>query len=465
MGDQEPPVFSVSPTPNLLWPADNKLAPVSLYVPVTDNCDPAPVCRVTGVTSNQPVTGPGYGNTTPDWIFTENPADLSLKLRAERSGAESRVYTIAVSCKDATGNEATTAARVTAPISPASHKVTEIGLGSLGGGWTDARAINDRGQVVGASATPDGYSHAFLWEKGIMTDLTPTPETYSNAVDINNRGQIVGTDGVGAFLRQNGATTRLTETWVDIRGINEPGQVLYTGYNDSGESRVYLWNNGTTKDLGGPIAEWDPVRMNDRGQVVVTAMFDYDLGWTHAYLWDKGEKIDLGTLGGAEPTAAMVFDINNRGQITGGSYTPSFEGHVFLWENGTITDLITMSGFFDSCEAPAINDLGQAIGSCTDASGNRQGYLWGKGKMISLGTLGGTYCEPRAINNSGQIVGSSTTASGEEHAFLWEQGTMIDLAPGSYFSNARLINSSGQIVGDRCDPGVGCSAVLWTAQR
>jgi probable HAF family extracellular repeat protein len=32
------------------------------------------------------------------------------------------------------------------------------------------------------------------------------------------------------------------------------------------------------------------------------------------------------------------------------------------------------------------------------------------------------------INNRGQIVGSSETADGATHPFLWERGRMIDLA-------------------------------------
>src|SRR5436309_198471 len=44
-------------------------------------------------------------------------------------------------------------------------------LGTLGGSWSVARAINDRGQIVGDSDTSSGKSHAFLWENGELTDL------------------------------------------------------------------------------------------------------------------------------------------------------------------------------------------------------------------------------------------------------------------------------------------------------
>jgi probable HAF family extracellular repeat protein len=72
-------------------------------------------------------------------------------------------------------------------------------LGTLGGGVI-AIAINNRGQVVGESqsSSPVSDRHAFLWEKGTMTDLgtlggtLPLGGTYSSAVDINERGQVVG---------------------------------------------------------------------------------------------------------------------------------------------------------------------------------------------------------------------------------------------------------------------------------
>jgi probable HAF family extracellular repeat protein len=67
-------------------------------------------------------------------------------------------------------------------------------LGTLGGNFSEAIRINDRGQVVGYSMTASGMLHAFLWEDGQMTSLTAqSGELYSVASDINNRGQMVGT--------------------------------------------------------------------------------------------------------------------------------------------------------------------------------------------------------------------------------------------------------------------------------
>ena len=65
-------------------------------------------------------------------------------------------------------------------------------LGTLGGEESTAIAINDRGQVVGASQTSSGDHHAFLWQDGVMTDLGTLGGSESYAFDINESGQVVG---------------------------------------------------------------------------------------------------------------------------------------------------------------------------------------------------------------------------------------------------------------------------------
>lgn len=82
-------------------------------------------------------------------------------------------------------------------------------IGNLGGALsTSAYCINDLGQVVGASYTPDGFKHAFIWHDGVMQDIGQ-PNVPSYAYAINNLGHVVGSaqfTGIGrhAFFWENG---------------------------------------------------------------------------------------------------------------------------------------------------------------------------------------------------------------------------------------------------------------------
>jgi uncharacterized repeat protein (TIGR01451 family) len=114
--DTTPPVInSVAANPSQLWPPNHKMVPVTVSVRASDLCDTAPVCRITGVTANEPVNGPGDGNTSPDW---EIIGDLMVNLRAERSGSGSgREYTVITRCRDASGNSASAPVKVRVPHS------------------------------------------------------------------------------------------------------------------------------------------------------------------------------------------------------------------------------------------------------------------------------------------------------------------------------------------------------------
>jgi probable HAF family extracellular repeat protein len=70
-------------------------------------------------------------------------------------------------------------------------------LGTLGGNYSTASALNNLGQVVGDSATATGISHAFLFQNGAMIDLNSLLPQNSgwelwSAFYINEASQIVG---------------------------------------------------------------------------------------------------------------------------------------------------------------------------------------------------------------------------------------------------------------------------------
>jgi len=74
--------------------------------------------------------------------------------------------------------------------------MTDLGV-LEGGSCTEAKAINDAGQVVGEARTSEvnsSWQRAFLWENDAMADLRVLAgATASSASDINIRGHVVGT--------------------------------------------------------------------------------------------------------------------------------------------------------------------------------------------------------------------------------------------------------------------------------
>jgi probable HAF family extracellular repeat protein len=116
-----------------------------------------------------------------------------------------------------------------------------IDLGSFGGTFAAATAVNDRGQVTGYASLPDETFHLFVYEKGVLRDLGSFGGYYIAPTDINNQGQIVGVADNGvtsfAFLYSGGALVTL-DSLVDpalgwdiysARSINDQGQILAVG--------------------------------------------------------------------------------------------------------------------------------------------------------------------------------------------------------------------------------------------
>src|ERR1051325_10095174 len=311
------------------------------------------------------------------------------------------------------------------PIRSAPATITD--LGTLGGDYSFAYAMNDLDQVVGRSWMPTGPSHSFLYDHGQMIDLNPlnsgTIETLG-PTGINNVGQIVS----GVMM----------------------GSVYYPAvYDRTGIIKILGSLGGMTTDGFSGVA----VAINRLGQVVGYSYVD-DL-WAHGFFYDNGIMHDMGCSPDQTGTCfSYAFDINDLGEIVGGG-----SGGAFLYSNHVMTN-ITPFGSSQSY-AYAVNNQSQAVGYYYQ-NGSVRSFLYGHGTSTDMGRDNSPETVAYDINDFGQAVGYTLVLPENScrsctdyhiHAFIYQNGVMVDLntllpsRSGWELVQAYAINNTGKIVG------------------
>lgn len=291
--------------------------------------------------------------------------------------------------------------------------------------------------------------------------------------------------------------------------INELGQVVGSTKDSLGGTRSFLWLPDPAYGYSAglnllPTIPHDPeatylpgsTSINDLGQV--TGHCDPtppELWDPHATLWLpepayglKAGINDLGVMNDAEADSlgsATAHDINNAGQVTGGTTTgfrgPYREYNAYIWAAGEWTDLGSLGG---PATGKRINELGQVAGeSALDpfepGSLEQHAFIWLPKPAYGLedsvcinlgvGNFGGSQVTVRDSNGALQVVGYAQDAESLEHAFFWQPPRAGDpLAPLRPLpelyggrSRANGINKRGVICGFNDDEEGTRHALLW----
>jgi probable HAF family extracellular repeat protein len=352
-----------------------------------------------------------------------------------------------------------------------------VDLGTLGGphsyGSINGEGfglLNNSGVVASFADTdvPDpnapGFflAHAAKWnEDGVITDLGTLPGgNFSAAGSINERGWSTGQS--------------LTDIIDPVLGAPE--------------LRAVLWRGGRIINLGtlGRGTESLGVYINDAGQVIgfSTISLDSDpfgfIGFpTHTFIWEDGKKRDIGTLGGLDTFPSADCGNQPKGLVVGQSTTTTTTNpdtgvptaDPFLWEDGKMIDLGTLGGSIGA--AQCANHHRQVIGSsslsanpaaCLVGGPGCHAFFWERGVMKDLGTLGGPNSEAIWLNEAGDVAGSADLPGEHLHdAVLWRHGKIHDLGTigDDLCSRGRSINSRGQVVGGSSDCFNFLHAFIW----
>jgi uncharacterized membrane protein len=220
-----------------------------------------------------------------------------------------------------------------------------------------------------------------------FTTIDSPRAIFSEAVDINSKGEIVGRfyDGTSC-------------------------DVLNTCFLADGHNHGFLLRGGefTTIDPPGSTLT-AAVGINSGGDIVGT--YRTADGTFHGFLLTGGEFSSIDFPGAIRTSA---WRINAAGEIVGRYQSPDGKSHAFLLVGGEYTS-IDFPGAFGALINPpmGINAQGDIVSNYCDAApcaiasnGNVHGFLLSEGEFTSIDFPGSFLTVASAINNHGDIVGA-----------------------------------------------------------
>jgi len=174
---------------------------------------------------------------------------------------------------------------------------------AFGSDYTQPRDVNESGTVVGFwHRIEDDTYHGFVWDKGVISEISISGATNTYITGINARGDMVGLwedanmnrYGFALLHRQFIDLDALFKTHLEPYGINDMGQIVGT-YDESGTAHGLLLAGGTITAIDYPGAiEGSTVVLgiNSVGQIVGNYRAAYPDGHVarHGFLGQPGNE-------------------------------------------------------------------------------------------------------------------------------------------------------------------------------
>jgi len=264
---------------------------------------------------------------------------------------------------------------IVAFLTPTDAQFTFTSLQFPGADITAAFGINNHGQIVGAyRITPP--RHALLINKGQFTPLDPSSAlgaAFSQARNINDRGDVVGTyiDGQGnlhMFLLSQDVLTNIdfpggTGTFQLSGGINDSGTIVGDFFDSAGALHGFVLRAGVFTQIDVPGAvDTQPLGINARGDIV--GDWDTNINTTgHGFVLTKFGQFISFDEPSAAPESTAATGINDKGEIVGVYSDPAGVGHCFLAVDSNFTTIDFPGADTTACWG--INNKDEIVGNYT----------------------------------------------------------------------------------------------------
>lgn len=248
-----------------------------------------------------------------------------------------------------------------------------VGLNPAGAAY--GQAINGRGQVVGSTYVYEvDEHHAFLWQNGILTDLTDEIGI-GGASDLNTLGQIPATSEFQPGHQQAAfwdgtqliPIVDLGGTYSYATSINDSGTVVGRSERPPGGDRIFsafLWNGVETIDIAAATGKgtYDST-LNNCGEVLVSGEFK-----SGATFFRFRSNETIASVRGATPPYAewhhlVATKMNDYGEIVGygtldelnrGFLLRPFNGDVNIDGYIDLIDFSLLQNSFTGSQLPAV---------------------------------------------------------------------------------------------------------------
>jgi probable HAF family extracellular repeat protein len=287
-----------------------------------------------------------------------------------------------------------------------SQEFTVTDLGTLGGSFSIATSVNNKGQVAGQSNTATqsqalGQADPFLYSNGAMIDLG------------NFGGDSVSNDAY--YFTGNSAN-----------GVNDNGVVAGLAFDAGGNPHPFLWSAGTLQDLApGQVGAASGINASNVAVGIIGFGSDGSGNFNgYGAVFNGGGSI----AGVPVPSSLFISSpaaINNAGQIAGSCQADEDTIVFGCLANGTTAqELAPLSGYNfsfgnainasgNSCgatEGPIYNDLADSVATA-----------WIGGTPVNLGWPTNTensVCN--GMDDFGQYVGNANTDANNQIGFFYD---------------------------------------------